>query len=86
MNLFIEIVGWIGAIEVLVAYFLISSNKVTNKSIFFQVLNLTGAAFLIINTMYMKAYPSSFVNVIWMGIAGWAIVKLIGAKAKKSNP
>jgi hypothetical protein len=76
MNILIEIIGWVGAIEVLAAYFLISYNKVSNKSALYQFLNLTGAIFLIINTIYLKAYPSAFVNVIWMFIAGVALWKI----------
>lgn len=78
-----QLIGWIGAIEVLLAYFLISTNKVKNTSIFYQALNLTGAIFLIVNTVYLRAYPSAFVNVIWMGIAGWAIIKLSSAKTEE---
>ena len=28
-----------------------------------------GSIFLVINTLYYHAYPSAFVNVIWIGIA-----------------
>ncbi|HXA02945.1 MAG TPA: hypothetical protein VNW99_13205 [Cytophagaceae bacterium] len=72
---FTDILGWIGAIEVLTAYLLVSINKVDGKSITFQLLNLTGAVFLIINTVALKAYPSAFVNVIWSGIAIYFLVK-----------
>jgi hypothetical protein len=66
---FIDILGWIGAIAVLTAYLLVSSNKIDSKSATFQLLNLSGAVLLIVNTVALKAYPSAFVNVIWSGIA-----------------
>jgi hypothetical protein len=76
MNLsFIDILGWIGALEVIAAYLLVSLHKVTGKSVLFQLLNLTGALLLIVNTIYLKAYPSAFVNVIWTGIACYSIIK-----------
>lgn len=67
--LFIEIIGWLGAIFVLTAYILLSINKISSKGHWYQILNLLGAIFLIINTFYLKAYPSMFVNVVWVGIA-----------------
>ncbi len=75
MTIVNEIIGWIGAIEVLLAYFLLSLNYVDGKSLPYQLLNLTGAIFLIINTLALKAYPSAFVNVIWVGIALYSIFK-----------
>lgn len=67
--LFIEIIGWLGAIFVLTAYILLSINKISSKGYLYQILNLLGAIFLIINTFYLKAYPSMFVNVVWVGVA-----------------
>jgi len=75
MILLIEILGWIGAIAVLLAFYLINSGKVTNAAKSYQWLNLIGAVFLIVNTMYLKAYPSAFVNVVWLIIALAGIFK-----------
>jgi len=71
----VELVGWLGAICVLWAYFLISSGRTTNKSPFFQWLNLVGAILLIVNTVSLKAYPSAFVNVVWLIIAVIGLLK-----------
>lgn len=81
--MWIEIIGWIGGFEVLFAYFLISSGKVNSTSMFFQLLNLTGSILLIINTYAKEAYPSTFVNVVWVGIAGTAMIQYYLAKRKK---
>jgi hypothetical protein len=72
---FIDVLGWIGAVAVLAAYLLVSANKIGGKSVTFQLLNLAGAALLIINTIALKAYPSAFVNVVWSGIAIYFLVK-----------
>jgi len=72
----LETIGWIGAFCVLWAYFLISTGKVTNKSILFQWFNFIGAFLLIIYTITVKAYPSAFVNLVWLIIAVVGIVKL----------
>lgn len=79
---FIDILGWIGAIEVIIAYLLVSSGKTTGESVIYQLLNLTGAILLIIQTLYLKAYPSAFVNIIWTVIAAYSIIKIAGKSLK----
>lgn len=76
-ELFIDIVGWVGSIEVMLAYALISYHRITAKSLLYQFLNLTGGAFLIINTIYYEAYPSTAINVVWLIIASVAIINII---------
>jgi len=68
-NLWIDILGWIGALGVLLAYFLVSSKKVKGDSNHYQMLNLVGAALLIANSVYYGAYPSGFLNLAWIVIA-----------------
>lgn len=75
-ELMIDIIGWIGSIEVIVAYALISYHKTTANSLFYQLLNFSGGAFLIINTIYYGAYPSTAINGVWLIIAFIAIIKI----------
>lgn len=76
MKLFIEIIGWIGAVEVIIAYGLNSNGKMKSDSVAFQVLNLTGALFLIVNTWFNESYPSMVINIIWTGIAVAALIRI----------
>jgi hypothetical protein len=80
MKLLIDIVGWIGSIEVLIAYGLNSYQKIRSDSPWFYFLNLTGGICLIVYTVYKDAFASAFVNVIWVLIAAIAIIKLIVKK------
>jgi len=80
MELLIEILGWVGSIEVVAAYALNSYQKIKSDSLTFQLLNLSGAIFLIINSVYKKAYPFTFINSVWSVIA---IVAIIGIIRKK---
>ena len=82
MNLFIDILGWIGSIEVVAAYGLNSSQKIKSNSLLFQFLNLTGALFLIINSVYKEVYPFTFINAVWAVIA---IVAIVGIFRKKQH-
>jgi len=80
MKLLIDIIGWIGSVEVIAAYGLNSYQKIKSDSLLFQLLNLTGAIFLIVNTIYYSAYPSAFINIVWVIIALLAIGKMIVKK------
>ena len=71
----IDGVGWCSAPVVLLAYTLVSTRRVEGDSVFFQALNISKAALLSVNTFYWGAYPSSFVNVIWIGIGGYALYR-----------
>ena len=81
MQLLIDVLGWIGSIEVIAAYGLNSYQKIKSDSAWFQILNLTGGLFLIINTVYYGAYPSTFINVVWVLIALTSLARAL----KKSN-
>lgn len=76
----IDILGWVGSVEVVVAYALVSYQKIEAKSFTYQILNLTGGFFLIILTYYYEAYPSTFINVVWLLIAFFAIFNMLRKK------
>ena len=76
----IDIIGWIGSVEVIAAYGLNSYQKIKSDSLLFQFLNLTGGIFLIINTLYYSAYPSTFINIVWVVIASVALFNIFKKK------
>ncbi len=75
MELTIDILGWCGALFVLLAYALVSTRRVAGDSLRYQSLNIAGASLLLANTAYAGAYPSSFVNMVWIGIAIFALYR-----------
>ncbi len=75
INLLINIIGWIGVAELLLAYGLVSIKKLDGDSVPYQLLNLTGSAFLIVNSLYYGAMPSAGVNVAWVGIGIYALIR-----------
>ncbi|MGN6647024.1 MAG: CBU_0592 family membrane protein [Cytophaga sp.] len=72
----VECIGWIGALLVLTAFYLISTNKVDSSKPVFHWLNIFGAIGLIIHTLFNAAYPSAFVNIIWVGVAIYSLARL----------
>ena len=83
MNMF-ELFGWVGAILVLIAYYLVSTEKTSSRSIGFQALNIGGAICLVLYTYNCKAYASMSVNLIWIfiGIASVSKVSTITKETK----
>jgi hypothetical protein len=77
MKLLIDIIGWIGSIEVIAAYGLNSYQRIKSDSWLFLILNLTGGICLIIYSVYYTAYANTFINVVWVIIAIPAIIKMI---------
>jgi hypothetical protein len=72
----IEVAGWIAAVLILTAYGLLSAGKLDGKSVVYQLMNIVGAIGFVINTGYNGAIPSAVLNVIWVGIGVWALVKI----------
>ena len=71
-----QLVGWAGAALILLAYLLISAERVTAKSPLYQWMNVFGAAGFVINGWWHGAIPSTALNVIWMAIGGVALWKI----------
>ena len=78
--LIVEGVGWAGAAAVLVAYGLVSAERVSSRSLTYQLLNIGGAIGLVINSSVNGAIPSAVVNLIWIGIGVYALTKRPTAK------
>ncbi len=71
-----EIAGWAGAALILLAYLLISTDRLTGRSPAYQWMNLFGAAGFTINGAWHGALPSASLNVVWMAIAAFALWRI----------
>ncbi len=80
--MFVDIIGWAGSICVLAAYGMLSMHKITAKSKVYQILNIIGSICLIVNTVFYFAYPSAFVNIVWLLIAVFALINIFRANKK----
>lgn len=76
VKIIVEIVGWIGAVLILAAYALNSSGKMKASDRAYQMMNVIGAAAFIVNSGYNQAFPSAALNVIWMGIGIFALIRM----------
>lgn len=71
----IEIIGWLGTILIVGAYFLNINGKVKSTSIPYILTNLIGGVLFSIYTFAHRTYPNLVVNVVWVIIAIAALVK-----------
>jgi hypothetical protein len=72
---FVEIVGWVAAVIILAAYGLLSSGKLDGKSAVYHWMNVIGAAGFVLNSGYNGAFPSAVLNVIWIGIGAFGLIR-----------
>ena len=72
MSLLIDTAGWAGAAMLIVAYSLVSWERVAARSRAFQWLNIAGSILILANSLYYQALPSAATNLflIFVGIAG----------------
>jgi hypothetical protein len=75
MSLWIEVVGWSGALLILAAYGLISAGKLEARSPLYQLMNIVGAAGFIVNSGWNGALPSAALNVVWLCIGLFALLR-----------
>ncbi|MBX2897704.1 MAG: hypothetical protein KF763_19845 [Cyclobacteriaceae bacterium] len=83
MEAWISALGWIGSVAVITAYALNSLQKIKSNSVSFQLLNLSGAVLLIINSVFKEAYPFTFINTVWAIIAIVSIIRIIQKQVAK---
>ena len=77
-----DILGWIGMILVLVAYALLSTNKIENGKLY-HGLNFAAAILMAIGLFPTKAWFSFTLQVIWGLVALVAIIKIIRKNKKE---
>jgi len=78
----VEVVGWGGAVLILLAYLLLSAGRLTGQSLLYQGMNVVGAAGFVVNGWWHGALPSAALNVLWLligAVASWQILKKRGS-------
>ncbi len=79
-EIIIETIGWSGSVLILAAYFLNMQHRILATSPLYIWANLVGGFCFVINTYYHHAFPSMTLNIVWVLIAVYSLVK-----AKKSK-
>ena len=74
MTFAVNVLGWVGVVALLSAYWLVSTQKAMGNSTTYQGMNLLGAILVLVNSSYYGAYPSVGVNAAWIAIGAYALV------------
>ncbi len=69
MSTVLELMGWVGAFGLLLAFYLNSTNRLTSNTLKYQWLNLISAVLLAINAFWIESIPFVIINVFWAVIA-----------------
>ena len=80
MEIFSQTIGWIGTFLIILAYFLVSNNKISATSKRYQLMNLFGAIGVGFNVFHQQAWPAFALQIIWAIIAIVSIIKIIKKK------
>ena len=69
MNMLVEILGWIGSVLIVGSYALNITGRLAATHKLYVLANILGGIFFVVNTYFHQAYPSMFVNIVWVIIA-----------------
>lgn len=84
-TLLVDGAGWLGAAALLLAYGLVSAGRLDGRSAGFQLLNLGGAAGLLVNGAHHGAWPSAVLNAVWVAVGVVALVRLARSRPAPSS-
>lgn len=79
------VIGWIGAVLIVVGYALVATRRVSSHSVTFHVITLLGSVGLTLYALAIAAWPNVALNGFMLIVAGvgvvmaWRFVKRLGA-------
>jgi hypothetical protein len=77
MEKYLELFGWYGTVAIVLAYALVSFSFLEASSLWYQLLNGTGALGIVAISFHKRTYQPGVLNIIWAAIAFIAIVRLL---------
>jgi len=76
MNIeFHDVIGFLGAIAILIAYFLLQAKKMSSDGLIYSLLNLVGAVLILFSLANAWNLTAVFIEIIWCGISLLGILR-----------
>ena len=75
----LEIFGWVGSGLIILAYYLLQTDKIEETNLRYQSINILGALMLGINAYYKQAWAILFLQTVWITIG------ILGALRSKTS-
>jgi hypothetical protein len=84
----VNVVGWVGMACLIGAYALVTAGRLRGPDLTFQLVNLVGGGFLMVNSAYYGAWPSAVLNLVWVviGVVGLTRARLLAAAPASARP
>jgi len=79
------VVGWAGAVLILLAYLLLSAGRFSGTSLAYQAMNVVGAAGFVVNGWWHGAMPSATLNVLWLMIGLFASIRIMKRRRREKQ-
>lgn len=73
----IEVIGWLGALMILVGFALNGFEILQSQSYAYQLLNLVGALGAVVTSLHRKVYQTALLNGFWAVIAIFALINVV---------
>lgn len=70
----VDIVGWLGAFCILLAFFLLTHKTIRSHSWTYLGLNLAGGVLLAVETFAHESHAAFTLNVVWVIVAVYGLV------------
>lgn len=83
MELFADVIGIIGALAIVVVYFLLQLEKITHKSLIYNGVNLLGSVFLLISLCINFNLASFVIEIFWIVASCIGLYKFAYKKKSK---
>jgi hypothetical protein len=71
----VNVIGWLGMALLISAYALVTASRIHATGQAFQVMNLFGGGFLMVNSAWYGAWPSAALNLVWVCIGTVGLVR-----------
>ena len=75
-----DYVGTSGVVVILVAYFLLQTERLSSTDLSYSVVNLIGAAFIAISLLFDFNLSAFIIELFWIAISFYGILRYVGAK------
>ena len=73
----IEVIGWLGALMILVGFALNGFEILQSQSYAYQLLNLVGALGVVVTSLHRKVHQTALLNGFWAVIAVFALINVV---------
>ena len=80
MEFLANTIGVAGTILILLAYFLLQTNKIRSEHLIYSLLNLFGASGVVFSLMFDWNLPSFIVESFWVIISLIGVVRFLGSR------